>query len=268
MTLLILTTMFVSFVAAKLKVMAPQSLADEFKDQTIPAEYANFGYIPYGQTVMGRLHFQPDNQYACDEFELGTKTEINRSGEITPFYMAMRGGDCSFVQKVRNMENIGTSVGIIINNSEENPDGRPVMFDDGTGGGIRIPSMMISKDDGLVLMNWLKNASKADYQNIVVMAEFVANPLDDNRVHYEMWLTSTSNRALDFLEDFERFHTLFHNDEQLEDNVKFEPRYIFWSCDDCEEEFIERECYGNGKYCAIDMDPIMPGREVIDEDLR
>jgi len=46
------------------------------------------------------------------------------------------------------------------------------MADDGTGGGIRIPSMLISKYDGAVLMNWIKEASHEDYVNIIVMAEF------------------------------------------------------------------------------------------------
>lgn len=48
------------------------------------------------------------------------------------------------MQKVRHMENIGTAVGIVIDNVQENSD-RIQMSDDGTGGGIRIPSMLISK---------------------------------------------------------------------------------------------------------------------------
>jgi len=128
-------------------------------------------------------------------------------------------GECSFVQKVRNMENIGVAVGIIVNNQEKQKDGRPVMFDDGTGGGIRIPSMMVSKADGMILFNWLKNASKADYQSIVVMAEFVANQNNDNKVDAEFWYSSTSSRALDFIEDWEQFHKVLNEDPQLLNRV-------------------------------------------------
>ena len=46
-------------------------------------------------------------------------------------------GDCSFVQKVRNMENFGISVAIIVDNRPEMVD-EILMSDDGTGGGIRI----------------------------------------------------------------------------------------------------------------------------------
>ena len=177
-------------------------------------------------------------------------------------------GECSFVQKVRNMENIGVAVGIIVNNQEKQKDGRPVMFDDGTGGGIRIPSMMVSKADGMILFNWLKNASKADYQSIVVMAEFVANQNNDNKVDAEFWYSSTSSRALDFIEDWEQFHKVLNEDPQLLNRVEFDPRFIFWKCDDCEREYEEKECFAGGKYCAIDNDPVMAGRDVILEDLR
>jgi hypothetical protein len=63
----------------------------------IPAEYANFGYIPYGQTIMGRIHFQPTNAYGCDEFNMQNKVELKRSADVSPFYLAKRGGDCTFV---------------------------------------------------------------------------------------------------------------------------------------------------------------------------
>lgn len=56
-------------------------------------------------------------------------------------------GHCSFVQKVRNVEKAGGSLAVIIDDS--NADVKDlIMSDDGTGTGIRIPSMMISKKDG------------------------------------------------------------------------------------------------------------------------
>jgi len=153
---------------------------------------------------MGKVHLQPNNKYGCNDFNMGDRDEISRSADLTPFWLAMR-GECSFVQKVRNMENIGVALGIIVNDKEDNEDGRPLMFDDGTGGGIRIPSMMISKRDGMILIDWL--SKNKDYvESIVMMAEFLTNPKDDNRVDMELWYSSTSSRALDFIEDWENFH--------------------------------------------------------------
>jgi len=65
---------------------------------------------------------------------------------LPPFILADRGG-CSFVTKVRNIEDGGAAVGIVIDSSDEDIS-TVVMKDDGTGAGIRIPSMLISKKDG------------------------------------------------------------------------------------------------------------------------
>lgn len=62
---------------------------------------------------MGKLHYDQSNDLGCEEYSLGDKDEIKRSKDMSPFYVARR-GECSFVQKVRNMENIGVAVGIVI----------------------------------------------------------------------------------------------------------------------------------------------------------
>jgi hypothetical protein len=92
---------------------------------------------------MGHIHYDRNNTDACTEFP---DTEVKRVQEQTPFMIAARGG-CSFVQKVRNMENIGIAAGIVVDNHNENIT-QILMSDDGTGGGIRIPSMLIGKVDG------------------------------------------------------------------------------------------------------------------------
>ena len=62
------------------------------------------------------------------------------------------------MKKVRNMENIGVSVAVLINDSDEDID-NIILSDDGTGGGIRIPSLIISKTEGKRLIDFLKRAS-------------------------------------------------------------------------------------------------------------
>ena len=56
------------------------------------------------------------------------------------------------------MENMGVAVGIVVDNNAEGIDG-VVMSDDGTGSGIRIPSMLISQADGKLLFDFLNNAT-------------------------------------------------------------------------------------------------------------
>ena len=99
------------------------------------------------------------------------------------------------------MQNAGIAVGIIIDNKDyEKGVENLLMSDDGTGSGIRIPSMLISLTDGETLVNWLANASQSDLNSLRIMAQFEVTL--SSVVKYDFWMTSSSSRALSFLEDF------------------------------------------------------------------
>jgi hypothetical protein len=57
-------------------------------------------------------------------------------------FVLLERGDCHFVTKVRNVALNGGGLAIIIDNKNEDING-VVMADDGTGAGIRIPSVLI-----------------------------------------------------------------------------------------------------------------------------
>jgi hypothetical protein len=67
------------------------------------------------------------------------------------------------VKKVRNLEAIGVAVVIVVDDAEEDVD-NIIMSDDGTGGGIRIPSMLVGKTDGKKLMEFVKKGSDQDLE--------------------------------------------------------------------------------------------------------
>ena len=98
------------------------------------------------------------------------------------------------------MQNVGASVGIIIDNKDEEPE-RVVMSDDGTGGGIQIPSMIISQTDGKKILNFIMHASPEEMSSLAIMASFDMNH-PDNRVEYDIWFTSSNDKALDFISGF------------------------------------------------------------------
>jgi len=64
------------------------------------------------------------------------------------------------------------------------------MTDDGTGNGIRIPSLLISQKDGKVLIDFLETASKEELNQLIIMISFeMSKP--DNRVEYDIWFSSS-----------------------------------------------------------------------------
>jgi hypothetical protein len=154
-------------------------------------------------------------------------------------------GECTFVTKVRNMEDVGVAVGIVVDNNEEEDINNIIMSDDGSGAGIRIPSMLISKSDGDKLLDFLKTATATELEQVNVVVSFdMSRP--DNRVEYDFWYSSSNEAALDFLQDFMKV------DKRFGSSVLMTPRFVFWECIDCDEEMVNTQCYGGGKYCATD----------------
>lgn len=117
------------------------------------------------------MYYDPGADDFCEELDEGgilfsnELKALDEDGEaesqgqfISPFMVAAR-GECSFVTKVRNMEDVGVAVGIVIDDDESENINSIVMSDDGTGAGIRIPSMLISKKDGDKLLDFMKTAT-------------------------------------------------------------------------------------------------------------
>ena len=127
------------------------------------------------------------------------------------------------------MENVGVAVAIIIDNRPEMVD-EILMSDDGTGGGIRIPSMLIGQNDGRKLIDWMEKATQEELDQMILMSDFLLPETDT--VSYDYWFTSSSDRALSFLEDFAKMN------DNLGDMVEFKPHYVFWECINCDQEYL------------------------------
>jgi hypothetical protein len=133
------------------------------------------------------------------------------------------------------------------------------MSDDGSGSGIRIPSMLISSEAGAKLIDFMKNASPEELSQIAFLADFSLSK--SNHVNYDIWYTSTSDIALDFIQDFMKI------DRAFGPRVTMTPRVVFWECTDCDKETLTNHCFSKGNYCA-DSTTKLTGQQIIMEDLR
>ena len=134
------------------------------------------------------------------------------------------------------------------------------MGDDGTGTGIRIPSMLIGKGDGEKLINFAKKKVGA-----TLSAEFAVKE-KSSTVDVELWYSSNNQLALDFIKEFDRYA------HKLRGYITITPRFVTWGCPVCTEDFKKEECFGNGEYCAPnhvkdDFNRVL-GRDIIMEDIR
>lgn len=141
--------LLLSVAYSKLTVYSPNSLRNKINKQngSLHSSVANFGHIPYGHSIIGRVWFDEQNRDGCHDFKINITGEGDPDVTPSPIVLVERGG-CSFVKKVRNIEHAGGSLAVIIDNKAGEIVEQVIMVDDGTGHGIKIPSMLISKADG------------------------------------------------------------------------------------------------------------------------
>lgn len=171
---------------------------------------------------------------------------------------------CSFVQVTRNIERHGGSMAIIIDEKENDDISKVTMSDDGTGAGIRIPAVLISKSDGQKIVDWIVHASPEGQKQASIKASFLTEFFDDGKVMVEYWYTSGDDRSLDFVRDISKYV------EKLSDVIIWTPRMVTWACPHCEDSFKSKNCVSDGKYCAMKHSKKMKleGVELLQEDLR
>ncbi len=168
--------------------------------------------------------------------------------------------------KVRNVERAGGSIAVIIDDTFEDV-AKVIMSDDGTGTGIRIPAMLIGKKEGQILKDFLTKQPSDIAAKASLSAEFLFKN-QDNKVKWELWYTSTNDKALDFIRNFRETNSKLLASVKKGD-AEFTPRIVTWSCTSCDADFKKKECLSNGRYCAMNhKGTYVQGKDILIEDLR
>jgi hypothetical protein len=221
-------------------------------DETIKTGLSNFGKIPYGHAMEGYLLFDTKNeknQYGCEKFN--KYAEENPVVGDSPFIM-VRNGLCSATEKVRNIEEAGGHAAIIIDNKNEPPE-KMFLADDGRGGDISIPAVLISLYDGQKLIDYYSNHLH-DKSHRIRLEIYFSLEKSDNTVRYDIWFTPDQIKVYTFLKDFERYQKL------LDDRATLGVHYVtypYFSYDQNSNKPVD-DCLGSGLYC------IRPGNVITD----
>jgi len=215
----------------------------------------------------GRLYYNESNPYGCNENNK-IPEDLRGEGEdqIVPIFLVKQ-GECSFVTQTRNIENSGGAMALIIDVAEEDISDI-IVSDDGTGAGIRIPAMLINKNDGASLINFLAGNGIANKKGkdkyVSLTAEFLIPISEDNVVDATLWYSSSDDRSLDFIKNMKYYI------EPIITQVNFEPKFVTWACPHCDSDSKRENCVSDGKYCAMqhDANVDMAGADVVMENLR
>jgi len=199
------------------------------------------------------------NQYGCEKFN--RYTELNPLVGDSPFIIVKK-GLCNPTQKVKNIEEAGGHAAIIINDKDE-PIEKMFLADDGNGGDISIPAVLISLNDGNKLINYYID-TKPDKNNRIRLEIYFALEKSDNTVKYDIWFTPDQPKVYDFLNDFEKYQKL------LGDSAILGMHYItypYFSYDDKSNTPVD-DCLGSGLYCIRPSSDINDGALIALESIK
>jgi hypothetical protein len=173
----------------------------------------------------------------------------------------LRRGGCSFVTKVKTAATKCAHAAVIVDKADSNLTSEDlkhiVVADDGYGGSVEIPSVLISKSQGQKLIDSLKGGEQ-------IVAELAWDIPTDRVVNLDMWISSASRESLRFLKEFSPKRRV------LNSVMSFTPHYAIFMMSSADPAIFNQLCVEKGQYCAEDPDGAGPvtGIDVLDEDVR
>ena len=233
---LLLITLFVVGALAKVTVLSPDSFELVKKNETINYTIADFGDVPYGQSITGEVIIA-DPENGCNPLALNN---TNKSS-----FILIKRGECTFVTKVRNAQQYGAKMALVYDNTDERTD-NIILKDDGFAFDIKIPTIMIDKAHGEKIASFLKNHNeKGEINRMELSVDFLIETAP--HVNLTFWI-STSDRK-----SFKLIHEFYPYWKELAGVSTFTPHYLIWICNSCQTNkfsVINENCLSGGRYCA------------------
>lgn len=259
---------------AQIRVMTPDWLVKDFATTNgrIEGSTATFGAPFYGDRVLGRLvfgestkgmtHCNKDDYSVPDPVKFASSTSKSEEVRLINIIMVRR-GNCSFTKKVKVAYEKGAHAVIIVDKEESELTAKDmqniIVADDGFGGNIHIPSVLVSKEDGKRLIAAVLRR-KAE-----VIVELAWDLPTNHVVNTDLWMSAASMESLKFLKEFAPKRRV------LNEVVVFNPHYAVFGMESTDPQNVNELCSDStGQYCAEDPDGAGPitGAQVLDEDVR
>jgi len=271
-----LTALLLELASAQIRVLSPRTLVNALgsgkpKERgKIQGSTATFGAPFYGDRVLGRLvwaqskghHHCSDDDYdvpAPETMHAASGSKSHDQARLINIVMVRR-GECTFVTKVRIASAKGAHAVIIVDKEDSQLTSHDlqniIVADDGYGSSISIPSILVSRFDGEMLINTVKE------QEVVV--ELAWDIPTDHTVAIDLWMSAASHDSQDFLVKFA------DSRKTLNEVVKFTPHYHVFSADPTLGGYSGLCWDTDAKYCAEDPDGsgMVSGKDVLEEDVR
>ena len=176
----------------------------------------------------------------------------------------VREGNCSYFDKVRNIENSGGHLAIIISEREDEVSGI-FLSEEGFGSDITIPAILISKKDGQKLADYyVRHPTKEGIRDIRLEVQFQNENLD-NTVRYDVWYSPEQDSAYSFFKEFKDLQKALGGHAILNIHFFTYPHFTYVP----NKRVKVENCFGSGLYCMRPgKSSISNGADVIRESIR
>jgi len=239
-------------------ILQPLDLAAQYPDG-LQHRPALFGVPSYAASIQGPLIYAtPGDRDGCSPLN-------NTDWPVGVRIVMVDRGDCTFVTKVRHVQDAGGSAAIIVDNVAETF--LPYMADDGTGSDIFVPSVLITLADGAVLKSYVQDPN-AIGSVLVSMSWTMPHP--DGRVEWQLWTSSNDPQAREFKTIFGPVAAAIGPASYFEPHYFILPGAVY-GCTQASRP-CGNQCTDDGRYCATDPDGSISdgisGLDVVQENLR
>ena len=266
MNKLILLYLF-SFSLCSLTILSPSKLSEELlkitnNNKQIQHKIGNFGKIPYGKTISGKIYIQKQNDgsnYWCD---YSKTTNIKKTKDSPSIILVDHSDDCKYTKKAYNVMKRGGDIMLLV--FDQNTLIDDYNIDDILSEIIDIPSIIIPKNIGDLITKYINNES-----NVVLSISF-SGIRENNIVEMNLFLRSDDIKSISFFNEFKEYKEL------LGDKFKFKPIYKYHSFNN--EDFdnslnakSEKSCIKKTiNYCSTDNNDlnILNPRLILLENIR
>lgn len=172
---------FVGLTEAAMRIYSPNFLATKYEPVNFNYRISSFGKVPYGHTIMGNLRI-PYPETGC-----GSNVRVDYdSSKKDPLILLVVRGDCPFLEKVQNAQNLKASLVVIVDNIEEDMNYLVPWTEDAPNIDIRIPSIVVEKQTGTDLLEDVKKLSaEQSNSNVVASVSFRINQQEKSVVYYK-----------------------------------------------------------------------------------
>lgn len=272
---------------SQLKILSPPSLVTAVRQawngsDSIQGATATFGAPSYGDSFVGRIFYTPSaSNYCTDDYKdainallpptdstaPGGGPHPTDSGDVLRKIFLLQRGNCTFVKKAMVAQLLGANAIIAVDNPESTWDRETVasviIADDGKGGDVSIPTVLVAKEDGKILMDAVTNFAK----DVVVQMQWSLPR--KSVVTLQFWTESGSTIGQRFLSDF-AYHA-----NMLRGHLLFSPHYYVYGLKSGIEPSVVQSLQlcldGDPGLCSNPPDVSMSlasGKDVLHEDVR